>query len=85
MNPKKKTTTPKRRRAGAAQSAAKRARPVPSTSAKSKRTSPGAVAQAEYYKRKLETHTKVCAWVPNGGVAAFKKTIARLQKKWVRG
>jgi hypothetical protein len=40
--------------------------------------------QRKYHRKKLMTHTKVCVMVPNDQVEAFKRTLARLKKKWAK-
>lgn len=40
--------------------------------------------QRKYHRKKLLTHTKVCVMVPTDQVEAFKRSLARLKKKWAK-
>jgi|3_EtaG_2_1085321.scaffolds.fasta_scaffold00390_27 hypothetical protein len=40
--------------------------------------------QARYHIKKKQTHQKVCVWVPKPQVAAFKKSLDRMRRKWAK-
>ena len=47
-----------------------------------KKRSPHAVIQERYHNKKLETHKKICIWVPKHRVGSFLKSVDRLRQKF---
>ncbi len=47
-------------------------------------TNKHAQAQERYAVTKSKTYRRMCVWVPKGFEEAFKKSVARLQKKWLK-
>ena len=41
-----------------------------------------AAHQAKYHRAKLQTHQKMCVWVPHARAEAFKAAVERMKKKW---
>jgi len=41
-----------------------------------------AANQEKYHRKKMETHKKICIWVPKSSVSPFLKSVERMQKKW---
>jgi hypothetical protein len=47
-----------------------------------KKRSPHAVIQERYHNKKLETHKKICIWVPKHKVGSFLKSVDKLRQKF---
>ena len=43
-----------------------------------------AVNQNKYHQKKMETHKKICMWVPHGAVESFLRSVERMKKKWAK-